>query len=80
MGDWDCDGIDTVGAYRAASGFAYLRNSNDFGFADIQLFFGDPGDIPIVGDWDGDGCDTLGVYSRWPRVLDQRPRDRRRRH
>jgi glucose/arabinose dehydrogenase len=62
MGDWDCDGIDTVGAYRASSGFAYLRNSNDFGFADIQLFFGDPGDIPIVGDWDGDGCDTLGVY------------------
>jgi hypothetical protein len=62
MGDWDCDGIDTVGMFRPANGFAYLRNSNDFGFADIDFFFGVGGDIPLVGDWNQDGCDTLGVY------------------
>src|SRR5690606_12825281 len=34
MGDWDCDGIDTVGLYRQSTGFAYIRNSNDQGNAD----------------------------------------------
>lgn len=62
MGDWDCDGIETVGMFRPSNGFAYLRNSNDFGFGDVEFFFGIPGDIPIVGDWDNDGCDSLGVF------------------
>ncbi|NNC93155.1 MAG: hypothetical protein HKN80_11770 [Acidimicrobiia bacterium] len=62
FGDWDCDGVDTVGMYRPSSGFVYVRNSNDFGVADLEFFFGIPGDVPLVGDWDGDGCDTLAVY------------------
>ncbi len=62
MGDWDCDGIDTVGMFRPSNGFAYLRNSNDFGVSEIEFVFGIGGDIPIVGDWDGDGCDSLGVF------------------
>ena len=62
MGDWDCDGIDTVAMYRESNGFVYYRNSNDFGVADGSFFFGIPGDIPIAGDWNGDGCDTFGIY------------------
>lgn len=62
MGDWDCDGTDTVGMFRPSNGYAYLRNSNTQGFADVEFFFGMGGDIPLVGDWDGDGCDTLAVY------------------
>jgi hypothetical protein len=62
MGDWDCDGVDTPGLYRQSDGFAYLRNENSVGSADIRFFFGDPGDIPIPGDFDGDGCDTLSIY------------------
>ena len=62
MGDWDCDGIDTPGLYRQSNGFAYLRNTNTQGVADVTFFFGNPGDIPIAGDFDGDGCDTLSVY------------------
>jgi len=62
FGDWNCDGVDTVGMYRPSNGFVYLRNSNDFGTADRVFFFGGPGDMPLVGDWDGDGCDTLAVY------------------
>ncbi|MDH3538979.1 MAG: hypothetical protein OEP52_03200 [Acidimicrobiia bacterium] len=61
FGDWDCDGVDTVGMYRPSSGFVYLRNSNDFGIADLSFFYGIPGDIPLVGDWNGNGCDTLAV-------------------
>ncbi|NNC93596.1 MAG: hypothetical protein HKN80_14020 [Acidimicrobiia bacterium] len=62
LGDWNCDGFDTVGAFRPSDGFAYLRNTNDTGVADISFYFGIAGDIPVAGDWDGDGCDTLGVF------------------
>ena len=62
MGDWDCDGIDTPGLYRQSDGFAYLRNSNSQGIADIRFFFGNPSDIPLAGDFDADGCDTLSLY------------------
>lgn len=62
MGDWDCDGIDTPGLYRPSDGFAYLRNSNTQGNADVRFFFGNPGDVPLAGDFDGDGCDTVSLY------------------
>lgn len=59
-GDWDGDGVDTVGVYR--DGVFYLRNSNMSGFADVVVPFGVPDDTPVAGDWDGDGIDTIGVY------------------
>ncbi len=62
MGDWDCDGTDTPGLYRQSDGFAYLRNSNTQGKADVSFFFGNPGDVPIAGDFNNDGCDTLSIY------------------
>lgn len=62
MGDWDCDGSETVGMFRPSNGFAYLRNSNDFGIADVSFFLGIAGDIPLAGDWNDDGCDTLAVF------------------
>jgi hypothetical protein len=62
MGDWDCDGVETPGLYRRSDGYAYLRNSNSEGVADVKFFFGNPSDVPIPGDFDGDGCDTLSIY------------------
>jgi hypothetical protein len=62
MGDWDCDGVDTPGLYRQSDGFAYLRNANSQGIADIRFFFGNPSDIPLAGDFDADGCDSLSLY------------------
>lgn len=62
LGDWDCDGTETVGAYRPTNGFVYIRNSNDFGIADHSFFFGIAGDQPVAGDWNGDGCDTVSIY------------------
>ena len=59
-GDWDGDGVDTIGVYR--SGGFYLRNSNTVGIADINFAFGTPGDQPIAGDWNHDGVDTVGIY------------------
>jgi hypothetical protein len=52
----------TVGAFRPANGFTYLRNSNTGGFADREFFYGTAGDIPVAGDWDGDGRDSIGIY------------------
>jgi Subtilase family len=62
MGDWNCDGIDTPGLYRQSDGYAYLRNSNTQGIADVSFFFGNPGDIPVAGDFNGNGCDTVSIY------------------
>ena len=62
MGDWDCDGIATPAMYRPSNGFMYLRNTNDFGVADVEYFYGRASDIPLAGDFDGDGCDTLAIY------------------
>jgi Calx-beta domain len=60
-GDWNGDGIDTIGVFR--NGTFYLRNSNTPGPADIQFNFGNPSDQVVAGDWNGDGIDTVGVYN-----------------
>jgi hypothetical protein len=59
-GDWNGDGIDTIGVFR--NGVFYLRNANTDGFADLAFGYGAPTDLPDVGDWDGDGIDTIGVF------------------
>jgi len=62
VGDFDGDGIDTVGLYRESAGFVYFRNSLSTGVADLSFFYGDAGDQILAGDWDGDGDDTVAVY------------------
>jgi len=62
VGDFDGDGVDTVGLYRQSTGFVYFRNSLATGIADLAFFYGDPGDVIMAGDWDGDGVDTVAVY------------------
>ena len=61
-GDWDCDGVETLGLYRRSDGYVYLRNSNTQGVAHISYFFGIPGDFPVAGDFNGNGCDTVSIY------------------
>jgi hypothetical protein len=62
VGDWDGDGIDTVGLRRPSNGLVYMTNSHRSGSAAIQYVYGDRDDVPFAGDWDGDGLDTLGIY------------------
>jgi hypothetical protein len=62
VGDFDGDGVDTVGLHRESTGLVYFRNSNSTGIADNQFIYGDPGDKIVAGDWNGDGTDTIGVY------------------
>jgi hypothetical protein len=51
VGDWNGDGVDTIGVYR--DGTFHLRNSNTNGFAEIVFSLGMSGDMPISGDWNG---------------------------
>jgi len=62
VGDFNGDGVDTVGLHRESTGLVYFRNSNKTGVADSQFIYGDPGDMLVAGDWDGNGTDTIGVY------------------
>ncbi len=62
-GDWNWDGVDTVGVYDPETSNFFLRDSNDSGVADAgQFTFGRPGWVPLTGDWDGDGFDGIGMY------------------
>ena len=63
-GDWNGDGVETVGLYDRQSAQWYLRNSNTAGAADVSFGYGEPNSTwtPIVGDWNGDGLDTIGFY------------------
>lgn len=63
-GDWNGDGVTTIGVYEPTGATFFLRNSNTVGVADITINFGSPNWIPVAGDWDGDGIDTIGAYDR----------------
>ena len=65
VGDWNGNGVHTVGVVRGNRWL--LKDSNRSGSADYDFVFGDPGDTPIVGDWSGDGRTGIGVVrgNRW---------------
>lgn len=53
VGDWDADGLWTIGVYRPGLSTFYLRNTNTAGFPDLSIPYGDgpSGDKPVAGDW-----------------------------
>jgi hypothetical protein len=66
-GDWNGDGVTTIGLYEPSNGTFYLKNTNTGGgtnTADITVQYGTVGQgwIPLAGDWNGDGVTTIGVY------------------
>jgi hypothetical protein len=63
VGDFNGDGIDTVGLHRESTGFVYFRNTLNTGIADNSFFFGDPGDRFVSGDWGiVDNIETPAVF------------------
>jgi hypothetical protein len=62
VGDWDDDGIETVGVRRFSSGLVYTRNDNSQGTADESWFYGESGDHAFTGDYNGDGVDSIGLF------------------
>jgi hypothetical protein len=63
VGDFNNDGIDTIGLHRESTGIVYFRQTNTTGIADAEFFYGDPDDRFVAGDWViVDGIDTPGVF------------------
>jgi hypothetical protein len=61
-GDFDGDGVDTIGLHRASTGLVYFRNTHTQGTAEGQFLYGDPGDRMLAGDWTGVGFSTPGLF------------------
>jgi hypothetical protein len=63
-GDWNNDGVDTLGINRA--GHIFLTDTNGSDSlpvpTDYDFFFGNPGDVAFGGDGDGDGFDSVFQY------------------
>jgi hypothetical protein len=62
VGDFDADGLDTMGLHRESTGFVYFRNSHTTGNANAEFFFGNPDDRLVSGDWTSDGFDNPGLF------------------
>jgi cyclophilin family peptidyl-prolyl cis-trans isomerase len=64
-GDWNGDGVDTIGLYDPKTSIFYLRDSNSAGYANHTFQYGPAGSgwMPVVGDWNVDGIDTIGLYN-----------------
>jgi len=62
VGDFDGNGIDTIGLHRASTGLVYYRNTLTTGVANNSFTWGDPGDVVFAGDWNNDGIDTPGLF------------------
>jgi hypothetical protein len=65
VGDWNGDGVDTIGVYNSTLGTFNLRDSNSPGAPTFTYNFtlGNPGDQPIAGKWDNTmTSDGTGVH------------------
>jgi protocatechuate 3,4-dioxygenase beta subunit len=60
-GDWNGDGIDQIGIFRAGTWVLDSEGDGRRKPGETQFEFGRPGDRPIVGDFNGDGIDEVGV-------------------
>ena len=63
LGDWDCDGVDTPGVYRPATGEVFLFDGFAGGDGELTsrpgYATGRRGGTPVAADTDDDGCDEV---------------------
>jgi hypothetical protein len=73
VGDWNGNGVDTIGVYRSSTGFFYLSDSNTAPTLTYNVLFGNPGDSPFAGRWTPDMTgDGIGVYRNSNGILYQK--------
>ena len=69
-GDWNGDGIDSIGIFRKGTWQLDANGDGKTSSDDPTVNFGQRGDIPVTGDWNGDGKDDIGVYRSGTWILD----------
>jgi hypothetical protein len=69
-GDWNGDGIRTIGTFRDGHWVLDTDGDGRLTDKDESFEFGQKGDIPIVGDFDGDGVDEIGIYRDGKWIID----------
>ena len=69
-GDWNGDGISTIGVFRNGSWFLDMDGNGRWSEGDEYIEFGQTGDVPVVGDFNRDGIDEIGVYRAGKWYLD----------
>jgi LmbE family N-acetylglucosaminyl deacetylase len=62
VGDFNGNGIETLGLHRETTGLVYFRLTHTQGPADTQFIFGDPGDRLVAGDWNGNGAYSPALF------------------
>lgn len=66
VGDFNGDGCDTISVYRPGTGQVFIANRLGIGNggvrADLEIFFGNPGDRPFAGDFDANGITDIGLH------------------
>lgn len=70
VGDWNGDGIDTLGVFRDGQWLLDTDGDGRWTSADETFSFGTSGDLPVAGDFNGDGIDEVGVYRKGQWHLD----------
>jgi len=63
VGDFDGDGIDTIGVQRLGGAGIFVRQSHTTGPADASAFFSTEEDRFVAGDWRGDGLDHPAFFT-----------------
>lgn len=63
VGDWNGDGVDSIGIYDQLQGTFLLRDTNIPGIPNYSFVLGNPGDQPMAGRWTSDMThDGVGVF------------------
>jgi hypothetical protein len=64
-GDWNGDGIDDLGVFRAPKLGTFLLRVplGQDTFTTQTIPFGSAGTLPVAGDWNNDGKDEIGIYN-----------------
>ena len=62
VGDWNGDGIQAIGIFRAGRWNLDIDGNGRWTAADEFVEYGAHGDIPVVGDFNGDGIDEIGFF------------------
>lgn len=69
-GDWNGDGISTIGVFRGGVWHLDVDGDGRFTSRDVAAQFGTQGDLPVVGDFNGDGIDEIGTWRAGEWLLD----------